>query len=376
MPAGGWRYLATRLNGNGTETFLSNDVPLLGAQLREDLSGPGGITGTITPEIARLRSSAGEPLFMPWSTAVYAEKDGNIRAGAILADMEETGPDLSLDCVGFTGYLQGQPYTGDISRVQVDPLEMARHLWAHQQGKRGGNLGLVMDSTTSPVRVGTPARDVNFTTGAGEEVSFQAGPYTLQWWKDHDMGKAFDDLATETPFDYLVAHTWTGETISHRLRLGYPTIGRRRHDLRFQVGENIFAFPPILYDGDDYASDVVVLGAGEGRTMIRGEGSKPTGRLRRTAVVTDKTLRSKQSANSAAARELAARLGNEDIDTLTALDHPHAPVGSYAPGDEILIRSRGGWTTDVELWVRVLAIVIEPEKNHATLTVARTEKLG
>lgn len=374
--AQGWRYLATRLNGDGTETFLSNDVPLQGAQLREDLSGPGGITGAIEPEITRLRSTTGEPLFMPWSTAIYAEKDGNIRAGAILADMVEDGPKLSLDCVGFTGYLQGQPYEGDISKVQVDPLAMARHLWAHKQGHAGGNLGMVLDSTTSPVRIGTKEEEVKFTTGNGEDISFQAGPYTLQWWKDHDLGKAFDDLATETPFDYLVAHAWSGETISHRLRFGYPIIGRRRDDLRFQVGENIFDTPEIKYDGDEYASKVVTLGAGEGRNMIRGEDSKTTGRLQRTVIVTDKTLRNKKSANAAAARELSARLGDEDIDSLTVLDHPHAPIGSYAPGDEILIRSRHGWTQDIELWVRILSIVTEPEKNKATLSVARVEKMG
>lgn len=372
----GWRFLATRLNGDGTETFLSNDVPLQGAQLREDLSGPGGITGTIEPEITRLRSPAGEPLFMPWSTAIYAEKDGHIRAGAILADLVEDGPKLGLDCVGFTGYLQGQPYKADGSWVQVDPLVMARHIWAHKQGMKGANLGLVLDATTSPVRIGTKEEEVKFTTENGEEVNFQTGPYTLQWWKDHDLGKAFDDLATETPFDYLVAHAWSGETISHRLRLGYPTIGRRRDDLRFQVGENVFDTPEVIYDGDEYASEVVVLGAGEGRKMIRGEFSKTTGRLQRTVVVTDKTLRNKKAANAAATRELSARLGDEDIDSLTVLDHPHAPIGSYTSGDEILIRSRHGWTQDIELWVRVLSIVTEPEKNQATLSVARVEKMG
>ena len=374
--AQGWRYLATRLNGDGTEIFLSNDLPLQGAQLREDLSGPGGITGSLAPEVARLRSTEREPLFMPWSTAIYAEKDGQIRAGAILADLTENGPTLALDCVGFTGYLQGQPYKADGSWVHVDPLAIARHIWAHKQDQAGGNLGLVLDSITSPVRIGTKEEEVKFTTETGEEVNFQTGPYTLQWWKDHDLGKAFDDLAAETPFDYLVAHAWSGESISHRLRLGYPTIGRRRDDLRFQVGENIFDTPELLYDGDEYASDVVVLGAGEGRKMIRGEDSRTTGRLQRTIVVTDKTLRNKKSANAAASRELSARLGDEDIDSLTVLDHPHAPIGSYAPGDEILIRSKHGWTQDVELWVRILSIVIEPEKNQATLTVARVEKMG
>lgn len=371
-----WRYLAYRMNGDGTETLLSNDVPLQGPALREDLSGPGGIEGKIAPEVARLKTKDGEPVFLPWSTAVYAEKDGNIRAGAILVDLLETGPVLDLDTVGLPGYLNGQPYGGNISRVQVDPLDMARHLWDHQQARPAGNLGLTYDSTSSPVRIGTKEEDVRFTTGNGEEVSFQAGPYTLQWWKDHDMGKAFDDLAAETPFDYLVTHKWDGERIAHHLRLGYPTLGARRHDLRFVVGENIFTQPPVRYDGDTYASDVVVLGAGEGRKMIRGGDSRRTGRLHRAAVVIDKSLRNKKSADTIAAQELAARIGDEDLDTLVVEEHPNAALGSFAPGDEILVQSPAGWSKEVYLWVRILSIVTEPEKNTATLTVARTDRMG
>lgn len=374
--ANGWRYLATRLNGDGTETGLSNDVPISGAQLREDLSGPGGIKGTLAPEIARLTTKEGDPVFVPWSTAIYAEKDGQIRAGAILLDLQEKGPALSLDSVGFSCYLQGQPYEAANSWVQVDPLAMARHIWAHKQAMQGANLGLVLDSTTSPVRIGTKEEEVKFATENGEEVNFQTGPYTLQWWKDHDLGKAFDDLAAETPFDYLVSHAWDGERVKHHLRLGYPTIGARRHDLRFVLGENIFDHPPINYDGDAYASEVITLGAGEGRKMIRGGDTRTTGRLHRAAVVVDKTLRNKKSADTIAAQELAARIGDEDLDTLIVQDHPSAVLGSFSPGDEILVQSPAGWTKELYLWVRILAIVTQPELNQATLTVARTDRMG
>lgn len=371
-----WRYLAYRLNGDGTETMLSNDVPLQGAVLREDLSGPGGIDGRISPEVARFKTAAGDPVFLPWSTAIYAEKDGHLRAGAILADLQEDGPDLSLDTVGFTGYPAGQPYTGDRSWVQEDPLNIVRHIWAHLQGKKGGNLGLSVEGTTSTVRVGTKEEEASFTTGNGEEVSFQTGPYTLQWWKDHDMGKALEDLATETPFDYLVDHAWSGEAIRHTLRLGYPDIGNRRHDLRFMLGENIFDHLPISYEGDSYASEVIALGAGEGRKMIRGGDARVTGRLYRAAVVVDKTLRNKKSADTVARLELAGRIGDEDLDTLVVREHPHAALGSFRAGDEILVQSPGGWTKDVNLWVRILSIATEPDKNIATLTVARTDRMG
>ncbi|MFF2822610.1 hypothetical protein ACFVRV_06105 [Arthrobacter koreensis] len=371
-----WRYLAYKLNGDGTETLLSNDVPLQGAVLREDLSGPGGIDGSISPEVARFKTTGGDPVFLPWSTAIYAEKDGNLRAGAILADLLEDGPTLSLDTVGFSGYPKDQPYTGDKSWIQEDPLNIVRHIWSHLQGKKGGNLGLTVAGTTSSVRIGAKEEDVSFTTGNGEEVSFSAGPYTLQWWKDHDLSKVLDDLALETPFDYLVDHDWNGDAIRHTLRLGYPEIGSRRHDLRFMLGENVFDELPIRYEGDAYASEVIALGAGEGRKMVRGGDARVTGRLHRATVVVDKTLRNKKSADSVARLELAGRIGDEDLDTLIVREHPHAALGTFRPGDEILVQSPGGLTKDVYLWVRILSVATEAEKNQATLTVARTDRMG
>lgn len=371
----GWRHIATRLNGDGTETLLTGDVPITGATHREDLSGPGEIRGTIAPEIARLKTDKDEPIFVPWSTAIYAEKDGHLRAGGILDGFKERGPNLTLSCVGFTGYLQGQPYNGIRSEVDVDPLDMARHLWQHKQAMTGGNLGLLLDSTKSPVRIGSVLEQVEFTTDAGEEVSFEAGPYTLQWWKTYDMGREFDDLAASTPFDYRVTHEWSGEKIVHRLRLGYPNLGRRQHDLRFMVGENVFTTPEIDYSGSQFASEVVVLGAGEGRKMIRGTAPRVTNRLHRAVVVQDKTLTTKKAANALAARELAERLGEADVSQIVVPDHEHAPIGSYDVGDEILLQSRQGWTAELNLWVRILAIITAPEKNHCTLTVARVEKV-
>lgn len=364
-----WRYLATRLNGDGTETFLSYDVPLQRAEITEDLSGPGGIDGTVAPELERLKAKDGTPIFRPWHTAIYAEKDNTIYGAGILADMPIDGPNMRLDCIGFSGYLNGQPYRGDRSEIGVDPLVMARHLWDHQQAVRGGNLGLILDPATSPRKIGTKERDVKFETKAGEDVEFTAGPYLLNWWQTHDMGREFDNLADTTPFDYRVEHAWDGERIVHRMRIGYPVLGRRRSDLRFMVGENVRVVPQIDYFGDDYADEVVVLGAGEGRKMIRDSAVRPNaGRLRRTVVVQDKTLTSKSAAKAMAQRELAYRLGDADISEI------EIPLGSVQVGDEIFVQTPRGWANRLNLWVRVLSIKTSPSKNSSVLSVSRVEK--
>lgn len=376
-----WRYILTRVNGDGTETPLHWDVPLSSPQITEYLSGPGGIGGTITPEIQDLKDDNGRPLIVPYATAIYAEQDGHIRGGAIVTDPTEQSGSLALDSIGFSGYIAGMPYFGEQApQIQVDPLNMARHIWAHAQSRPMANIGLVLDSTTSPVRIGTKETDVNFTTGSGDEVSFQSGPYQLADWKTSDLGKEFDDLAKGTPFEYRVDHAWIGGTdqISHRMRIGYPRIGRTRHDLRFVVGENLTVEPPIDYASDDYANGVLVLGAGEGRKMVRAYGEKRDGRLLRVAVVTDNSITSKAAANTRVALELRRRQGLPVLgDTITVADHDHAPFGSYDVGDEILIETGDeGWSGYLATWCRILSITLSPEDGTAKLSVANSEQLG
>lgn len=365
-----WRYIATRLNGDGTETVLDYDVPLSRVKITDQLSGPGGIIGVIPFEVAHLRGPDGHPLFLPWSTAIYAEFGGIIRAGGILVEMEEQGSALGLDCIGFSGYPNEMPYTDYETWTGADPLTIVRHIWSNLQGKPRGNIGVEVDGKTStPRRVGTPK----------VENDSNSGPYTLAWYETTDLGREIDELARETPFDYRMVHGWVDETetdIYHRLQFGYPSIGRRRHDLRFVVGENVAALPDVEWDGGNFASEVMVLGAGEGRDMIRGVDKRSHTRIRRAAVVTDKMQRSKSRADAVAREELAARMGDADITELVVFDHPHAQLGSIQLGDEILVQTAEGWSDEFALWVRVLQIEFDPEKDQSVLTITRVEKVS
>jgi hypothetical protein len=368
-----WRYLAQRLSDG---VWLDTDLPLGGVQITDTLSGPGGLSATITPEVARLKTSDGSPLLVEWSTAVYAEADGQIRSGAILTSSAfGAAGQWKLDCTGFAGYPQGMPYGGDVSFVDADPLDIARHIWVHLQSQPGGDLGVQVDATVSPVRVGEPVRDVAFTTGAGVAVGFQAGPRKLNWWSTDDLGKELDNLARETPFDYHEEHRWNGERVEHFLRLGYPRLGRRRTDLRFVVGENIAVLPEPTRDGAGFANTVVSLGSGEGRDMVRGaDVSVADGRVRRVAVVADKALRDPAQLTAVGRRELGVRQGLLDVTRVVVRDHPNAPVGAVAVGDEIRVVGELGWV-DMDLWFRVVAATITPEAaDTAAYTVVRSDK--
>lgn len=377
----GWRYFATRLNGDGTETLLDMDLPIEEVQIEDVLSGDNSITGTIEPAYAKLIGSDGQPLLREWSTAIYAENDGDIRSGGILTHSGFEGPSWSLEAVGFTGYGRDMPYTGSgYLGVQVDPLNVARLIWAHIQAQTGGNIGLTFAPTTTngAVKIGTELKQVEFDTVSGP-VSFEAGPYKLNWYTNHDLQGDFDSLATDTPFDYHEKHSWNSDgTIKHLVDLGYPKIGNRRTDLRFVYGVNIFDNVQIDRDGDLYASGTMVLGAGTGASMIhviKEPPSRPGGRLRRIAIVQDDTLKSIKSVNKRADVENQWRAQLDDIESFSVVDHPNARLGAASVGDEIRIEGQGEWV-GIDMWVRILSISYEPANgNISEYTVARTDKI-
>lgn len=358
--ANDWHYFARRLNGDGTETPLANDIPLQVESFTRSLSAPNTMNASIPVEVLRLRGSGDGQVFRRWSTAIFAEKDGEIRFGGILTDVAEDGQQIGLTIDGFAAYIYRMPYVGDARWVGADPLVLARHMWEHVQSFDGGNLALTLTEDTSDARIGT--RDE---------------PYLLNYFSTHDLGAAFDDLAEAGPFDYTEVHEWEGDTLRHRLLLGYPTLGARRTDLRLVVGENVRVVPSVEQTGDDYASEVIVLGAGEGRRMIRATAASndPAG-LRRVQVVSDQSIGTLRQANRVARVALRHAAAEDDIQSIELTDHPNAPIAAISPGDEVLIQgATSGWAGDIYMWVRVLEITTVPDTETATLSVTRTERV-
>ena len=367
-----FRYIVQALPSG---EWLEWDLPLANVDITHELSGPGGLTGTVPVEVGRLLTEDGRPLLLPWACAIWAEASGEIRGGGILVRSEFAGHEWHLECIGLSGYASGQPWTAsEYKGVQVDPLALVRRIWNHLQSHPDGDLGLKVDSTTSPVRIGTKSEDVEFTTGTGENVSFEAGPIKYNPWTTNDLGKEIDDLAASTPFDYVTHTQWDGdsEQLSHRLELAYPRRGRRRTDLRFVVGENVTVDPSQVMDGDDFASEVLGLGAGDGRDMVRTIVTQRKGRLRRAVTVADKSKRSKKALRSFVSSELKRRNAVVEIQDIEVAATPLANPLSVLVGDEIYVQSDVGWL-DLNMWVRVVAISIAPnESSVVRFTVERS----
>lgn|GEM_PF-1262389 len=204
----------------------------------------------------------------------------------------------------------------------------------------------------------------------------QLQPFTLQWFADSDLQQKIDAVFEQGNFDWWEEHAWAGNRVTHRVRFATPLAGRVRDDLRFVVGENILNDPDLQQKSDDYASEVVVLGAGEGRAMVKGtwKMTNPP-RVRRVKTVTDKSIRSKADADRRAEREGLATNGGQNIASLVVQDHPNAPLGAWQLGDTVLVQGSGqGWAGEWSVKVRILAYTVQSETDTATLTVARAER--
>ncbi|MGL5850180.1 MAG: hypothetical protein ACRCZD_05280 [Phycicoccus sp.] len=458
-----WRYLAYRLNGDGTEALLNSELPLHDVKLKSVLSGPGSLQAKISPLDPALVGPDGLPILREWSTAIYVEKDGQIRGGYIVSEPPElAGPDLNIRAASFTAYPAGQPHVGSWATAR-DVLDVVRETWTHLQEQPGGNLGMTVDLTMSGVDPGEPAKpaveqvkvnntwvdraeapegsvvtevtatlssaigpnDTSLTfdedgrfdgvatpfviviqgehirvsgrtsttltglargygtkrnehgkgayirrPGTASRVKPATGyiPKRLNWWDTPDLGKEIDDALILGGADYLERHWWEGETARHHLDLG--TIGARRHELRFAVGENVVGVPNLAGGEEDYATEVLLLGAGEGPTMKRGRAYRTRSGLRRVAVVSDKSVGSDTLAGQLARTEMSYRTGEHELSELSVSDHPNAPLGSFGLGDEVAVTLGADWADGRVRWVRIIAIDITPESGSvATLSV-------
>lgn len=352
-----------------TGEFLDWDFPVSGVQIKETLSGPSIITGRLEPEMPDLVKGTDA-----WSTWLHVEQDGQIRASGIIQPSSLNEETLAVECEGVAGYPHGIPFLGDYKGIQVDPLNVTRMIWQHVQSYPDGNLGVTLDATTSPVRIGTEEEEVDFETGAGERVQFTAGPYKLNWWSNQDCGTEINSLAAETPFDYAERVSWSADktAVNHHIRLGYPRLGARRENLRFAQGENIVSYIPLVEMDDAYASSVIVLGAGEGRKMVRATaGTSSPHRVRRVVTVVDKSITSTARAQTRAREELRRRQALLSMRQITVdARHENAKLGTYSVGDDILIIGEFPYLGEMRTWHRITSYTWSPDADAVTLELA------
>ena len=357
-----WRVFAVRLNGDGTETGLHPELPATACPITDALSAPGQLTVTLEPE------SVDPALFVQWSTAIYAERDGVILGAGIVSDVNAEGPKLLVTCTGWADYLTGMPWVDSPqSYVSTDPGRILAKVWQAVQAKPFGNIGLEVPTVATGRTVGTPK--------VGKTA---AQPFVLAQYETADLGATQTTLLGEGAMEYIERHWWAGSTIRHALVLASPRVGRRRSDLRLVIGENVQAVPSV--SDAEYASEVLILGAGEGpkKVMARAINAAP-GRLRRVFVGNYSTVTRTEQATTLAGQLLRLLTGTaDDLEQVVVIDSPAAPLASLTPGDEVLVSGPAGAAGDVSVWLRILGRTYDPvaAPDQVTLDVARADKVG
>lgn len=364
----GWRFFLLALP---SFEWVDKNLPLSGAVVVHGPNIPTAIQGKLPAGYDEIRRADGELALTEWGCAIVAQEDDREPRFAIVDGITIDNDELQIDAGGFTGYPAGMPWMGpEFTGIDVDPLDMVRKIWDHLQSYPDGYLAITVDDTTTPPSqwVGDPVEEVSFETGSGELVEFEAGPFRLASWTTDDLGRVISDLAEETPFEFRERSYWNGESIENRLELGYPQLGVRRNDVRFHIGINVMA-PPPLEEGE-YASEIWMQGAGEGRERLKTSShlTQSTGKMRRVHVVTDKSIKSKVAATRAARPILDRLVGRYDLDTLEVIDHDLAPFGSFEGGDEVYVSGDAGWI-QVDHWVRITEITEDCDTGKKTLKV-------
>lgn len=375
------KYLAFALPGLEP---LHNDVPLSGVTLSLGVNEAGEINATLDratayQQIAIEGTDRTVALIRERGTLIVAV-DGNEAFAYIVETVEQSSQDqekLIVQGFGHGALLDGIRWSDRArSFIEEDPLNIIRELWAHNSNF-DDMLAVTVDNTRSPVRVGEEEREVEFTTGDGQDVSFETGPRRLNWWSTTDMGKEFADYADETPFEWAertIIDLDSDEPPRFHIRLGYPRLETpdRSETHHFEVGLNVVS--PEQSTDDDYSffSEVFVLGNGEGSEKRRGEAfRRNTGRLRTVRVMEEQGIDSNRLADERA--RAAVEKANQDErfwETITVLPHPAAQPGTYGVGDIITVKGQTVWGWH-EQRCRILRLSRTVADDRITLTLGR-----
>lgn len=149
-----WTFIAQRAV---TKEFLHWDVPIEIDSVEWELSGPGSLSGTVSPDVGGLRADDGRLLLEEWGTLLYAEADGQIRWGGIVIQSTFAGENWSIEAAGFGTYPHSVIYEGEFSQIGVDPAAAFRLIWEHVQSFPDSDLGVSVVGDVTPVRLGTDA---------------------------------------------------------------------------------------------------------------------------------------------------------------------------------------------------------------------------
>lgn len=329
-----------------TGQWLSTALPVTELSYGPELSGPGELSGTLTPRLVASQPAAVDP----GNTLIYVESDGQIQWGGLIWDVRAQGDSYAIEAASWSSYLQKRfdldgEHGGRGPYVYQDRCQVIRNIWTYAQGVADGNIGVLVDATTSSSTVGTPA-----------------DPWHSYAWELKPLGDQADELVSDqgTP-EYTCTTAWNTDksAVVKRVRLGWPRLGARRTDIEFSSGVNVIEDPEEVLAGDDYAQVVIGTGAGDGSAKLRQTSAVRNGRLRLEAATAFPEINGNDVLRQRVEWERAWRQSLGAIEQITLRDTPAARFGSWQVGDDVYTRIHNAWTSYTG-WCRITGWTITP----------------
>lgn len=210
-----------------------------------------------------------------------------------------------------------------------------------------------------------------------EEHYPDAGPeaYELNWWSTRDLSTNLEEIRELGGLSWWETAAWDEQhRIIPRIHLTTEPVGRTREDLWFEIGVNVHDLPELVRG--DVATDVTVLGTGEGDATLAAERGWNHPRLVRTPrTLSESDLGTRQLVERAADRALEEARAALDytITSLEVTDSSAARLDDLRLRDVITLRGRIQDGTDISYRLRITGISRSWDStgagDQATLTV-------
>lgn len=390
----GWRFYAQRAV---SKQWLDTDVELNDMEMSWMLSGPCSGKANIPVGMNKvLAGDDGRPVFGKWDTILYGEEDSLLSWVGICYDATPDKDKLNLEFIGSTGWLQGVDYDKRYAVWQTDAFDVVRHLIATANATPGGldiipsnnDSGLFLGDAQPPPEPVKPIRkqgqtlqqyydtkaykDWKTAHDAWKEKYGEREFFEIAWWEAPYIGEEIDSLATEVGFDYRERYAWADRAnLVPRMFLDLNVnMVNRRSDIAFVDGMNLAA--PLEPAAKDikFANNIIALGAGEGRAMVRARVGRQDGRLYQAQYTQHKTIKNQPRLRSLADADF--RLHNDSAPQIGALRvwdiEGYTPLKTLMVGDEIQVVSQN-YNPAINQWVRVIGITRNPKSAIVDLVV-------
>lgn len=302
-----------------TETVIQ-EIPCFGVVLDMEINKGGSFQGTYQLDMTGKDNDTLISASIPGKTWVAVERNGVCVWHGFIWSRVYSAQSKTLQLYGlsFDHYPAKRLVRTDISYTAIEQRNIFRNLWITMQADTGGNMNINIPASFPDIVL--------------KDLSSLATDFK---YYDEVMSEISDGI---DGFDWYISCTKDGTLYRKDLLIGYPTLGAG-----VSAGISVFEYPGNITQYymteamSDSGTNVFVVGAGEGSSMITSEyvnsGMYAAGWPRWDVDVSRKDISSQDAIDSLAIQEGINRRPPQNIIKLDVKGNLPPEFGSYNLGD-------------------------------------------